>query len=700
MSTIWVKEFTGGLDSRRLPETATGGTLITAQDGHINRGGELEKRAAFVPTYTLPAGQTKNLAAVPAGLVVFGDTAPPANMPVGVSYQRLQHPDGLTALSRVLSYDRYASKIYAAAEFVDGARHHFYNAVRVLAWYDGRARAAITVSGGASSSSLNSLKVNGVDIISAGVNWSGNDVAFAAAIAAAINSDTTTPDYTATSNGATVNIIAGTAGTGSNDLGVTYTETALTVSPASGTFALTGGVDTTNAAPASGSVEITGGVGTDTMTMLEVNGVDILGATVTWTSSNANTASLIADQVNNFTSTPDYSATVKDAVVTITAVDDGSALNGQTFVPTVTGTFGIGNIQALAGGVDAKAVYVPGTFVKTKGSRMHSVSGPNAHYSGIQQPTQWTSDAIGAGLTDLSTQAENSENLKSIGVYQGNMVYFADLTTQIWSIDSDPTLNKQSQILSNTGTTCPRSVTKYGDNDLMYLDESGVRSIRARDASNAAITTDIGTPIDTLITAKLRALSTDDRLVKVIGLINPIDGRFWLCFPDEIFVFTRYDGSRVSAWSTYKPTYYDQNGTLQSFTIDDAVVNGRRVYLRGGDTIYCYGGVSTGLQTDDTACIGRVPYLDHNTPTVDKQWEGIDVACRGTWKVEAFMDPTEAGFNTSDTVATVTDTTFTGLTIPFQHTSTHISLQFTSQGAGDARLASFAIRLKSDKPDD
>lgn len=699
MSTIWAKEFTGGLDSRRLPETAAGGTLIVAQDGHINRGGEVEKRAAFVPTYTLPAGETKNLAAVPGGLITFGDGTPPT-MPTGVAYQRLQHSDGLTALARVLSWDRYASKIYAAAEFADGGRFHFYDAVRVLAWYDGRARISFTISSGSSGASLDTLLVNGVSIISSAVDWAADDVSFAADIAAAVNSDTTTPDYTATSSGTTVNIVAADAGTASNDLGVTYTKTGtLTISPASGAFALSGGVDVTNAAAASGSVEVTGGVGTDTLTMLELNGVDILGATVTWTSSNANTATLIADQINNWTSTPDYSASVSGTVVTITAVDNGASLNGQTFVPTMTGTFGLGNIQALAGGVDAKAVYVPGTFVKVKGSRMHSVSGPNAHYSGIQQPTLWTGDAIGAGLTDLSTQAENSENLKAIGVYQGYMVYFADLTTQIWTIDSDPTLNKQQQILSNTGTTCPRSVTKYGDNDLMYLDESGVRSIRARDASNAAITTDIGTPIDTLITAKLRALSSDDRLVKVIGLINPLDGRFWLCFPDEIFVFTRYDGSRVSAWSTYRPTYYDADGALQTFAIDDAVVFQRRVYLRGGDTVYCYGSLSTGLQTDVTACIARVPYLDHGDPVADKEYEGVDVACRGTWKVEAFMDPSENGFATSDVIGTVVDTSFTGPTIPLRGKSTHISLQFTSQGAGDARLAAFAIRLVTDKDD-
>lgn len=693
MGTIWVKEFTGGLDSRRLPEAAAGGTLITGQDGHINRGGEFEKRAAFVPTYTLPSG-TKNLAAALTGLTVFGDAPRPA-VPSGILYQRLQHPDGATALSRVLSYDRYAGKLYVAAEFSDGSRYHFYDGVRVSAWYDGRAHASFTVAG-ATGNSLDTLLVNGVDIIGGAVNWTTDDAHTAALIAAAVNTSVSSPDYTATADGSTVNIVAVTPGVAGNNLAVTYTVTGLTVSPASG-FKTAGGVDTTDAAAGTFSFEITGGTANvaNQITVLLFNSVDVLGAAVTHTGDNTTTAAAVATQINNFTSAPDYTATSSGAVVTVKAVDAGATLNGQTPAPTVTGDFAVGNVQAMAGGVDARAVYVPGTFVKTIRSRVNSVSGPNAHGSGIKAPTQWTTDAVGAFFADLSTYAEESENLTSIGVYQGLVAYFAERTVQIWSIDSDPTNNAQKQVLSNTGTASPRSVTKFGDNDLFYLDESGVRSIRARDASNAAATTDLGTPVDTLITAKLRALTAADRL-KVVGLINPVDKRFWLVFPDQIFVFTFYEGSKISAWSTYKPTYL-VGGVVTPFTIDDVAVYQRRVYLRGGNRVFCYGGAPTGLATDATAAVARVPYLDGGTPTINKEWDGLDVACRGVWKIDAYMQPNEAGFAAFDTIGTVTDTTYNGPKVPINGTSTHISLQFTSQGDGDARLSSCAIRYVGDK---
>jgi hypothetical protein len=43
MSTIWIKEFIGGLDTRRMPATTPGGVLLRGVDGHITRGGEFEK---------------------------------------------------------------------------------------------------------------------------------------------------------------------------------------------------------------------------------------------------------------------------------------------------------------------------------------------------------------------------------------------------------------------------------------------------------------------------------------------------------------------------------------------------------------------------------------------------------------------------------------------------------------------------------
>lgn len=130
MGTIWVRQFVGGLDGRRLPETTSGGSLIRARDGHINRGGEVEQRAKFVKVYDLPGG-TIGLAADSEGIIVFGSGAEPGGMPAGVTYQRLQHPDGAIAIDNVLSTDLFADKVYAAARFGNDGRYNFYDGSRV-----------------------------------------------------------------------------------------------------------------------------------------------------------------------------------------------------------------------------------------------------------------------------------------------------------------------------------------------------------------------------------------------------------------------------------------------------------------------------------------------------------------------------------------------------------------------------------------
>ena len=47
MPYILVEDFRGGLDTRRMNVTATPGTLVTLENAHITRGGEIEKRPAF-----------------------------------------------------------------------------------------------------------------------------------------------------------------------------------------------------------------------------------------------------------------------------------------------------------------------------------------------------------------------------------------------------------------------------------------------------------------------------------------------------------------------------------------------------------------------------------------------------------------------------------------------------------------------------
>lgn len=692
MGEIWVREFTGGLDTRRMAETTPGGVLIQAVNGHISRGGEFEKRAAFVSTYTLPAN-TKGLAFMRTGLVVFGSAAPPV-MPVGVAYQRLQHPDGTTALLSVPSFDLYSGKIYAVGVFADGSRQHYYDGVRVEDWFDGRARAtfrvtaggveaatpavgSITITGGTlgGGNQISTVKVDGVTITSGAIAHTGSNATTADAVAANINSTTSVPDYYAVAAGALVGIGALTAGTSSNGFVVSATV---------GGDATTGG-----ATPLAGGDD--GGV--SVLTGITVDGQNIIFSTVEWASNNADTAQAVADAINAAATSPEYTAIANGDQVVILAADPGAATNGKVVLVTLDNGFGITpatNI-AMGGGADLDDTFEPGEFVKTIGSKIYSTSGPNMHFSGIKLPTGWTTDNVGAGFIDMSSESSGSEELTALANYQNSVAVFAETVIQIWYVDPDPSLNRKSQVLNNTGTGSPKSVTQFGDNDLFYLNESGLRSLRARDASNAAATTDIGVPVDTLITSVLSAMSTEARQ-NIIGLIEPRDGRFWLIMGTRIFVFSFFSGAEVSAWSEYLP----------GFTIDEAVVFGRRVYLRSGNTIYVYGGLGSTLTYDATEAVAQIPYLDADKPWQSKDLTGIDVAAQGEWKIYVAMNPNnlEAQDAIGVVADVIADTTFNDGRIPAEGKSTHFSLIFKSQNDGYAKLGSCVIHFEADGDED
>jgi hypothetical protein len=242
--------------------------------------------------------------------------------------------------------------------------------------------------------------------------------------------------------------------------------------------------------------------------------------------------------------------------------------------------------RSLANGSDQTASYQPGGFVKTISKKVYAVSGPNLHFSGIAAPTKWKTDAVGAGFIDLSSETSGSEELLAIAKYQDRIAVFAERVVQIWFVDPDPTLNRQSQSLSNTGTISGNSVTQFGDSDLFYLDESGLRSLRARDASNAAATNDVGVLIDPLIVDELASMTIDERR-RITGLIEPAEGRFWLALKDNIYVYSFYPGAKVSAWTTYTPTIVDEDGQAVALNTTQMDVFQRRVYLRSGVPASC-----------------------------------------------------------------------------------------------------------------
>jgi hypothetical protein len=474
MADIWVREFTGGLDVRRLAETSPGGTLIRAVNCHVNRGGEIEQRADFIKLYTAPLNSTVGLAQDRNGLIVFGHIPTgPTDLPSYMRYMQLQHPTG-EALVGVPHWTLFEGRVQAIGAFADGTNYLFDDGVRVT--------------------------------------------------------DTNAPPNRAGSE---------------------------------------------------------------------------------------NPSALLTYQEKLFVG-----------------------------------------------------------------------AGPVLFFSAISAPANFT--GTGSGFIDMSTHARGADDLTALVRYQEFAAVFSRRTIQIWFLDPDPNLSRQAQVLTNTGTITAKSLVEYGDSDVFYLDQSGIRSLRARDSSNNAFTTDIGSPIDSLVT---EAIGANVSGTPAVGVIEPQDGRMWMAMRDKIFVFSYFPGSQVSAWTTYEP----------GFEVDEMLTFQDRVYLRSGEDFYVYGSLSGPYQySEDTRAEAWLPYLDADRPAQQKRVRGIDVACRGEWELRLATDP--QNLNASDLIGRVTGTTFAHMQIPVQGHGTHLSVRaVATEPAGPnkpAILSSVVIHHNLDADED
>ena len=684
MPYILVEDFRGGLDTRRMNVTATPGTLVTLENAHITRGGEIEKRPAFVELANLPSNTT-GLAASGGQIYVFGDAAESSvtfapGTPSNINYIRLQHPSG-EALTDILSVDFYNGQVYAAAQFSDGRIYHFFDGTRITDWFDGRARATIEITGGTNGGTnatatfeitggtsnpgdnLRVLRVNNENVIDNPVPHTGDNNTTASNVATAItNGDS---DYTATASGATVTITAPSFGISFNG------------------YQVTSGVD--GAFTIGNIVHMSGGID-NAVTDITVNGVSIIGGQVEWETSHSATALELADAINNFPSAPEYEATAVNQFVNIIAKESGSSFNNYAIAVSVAGNvttaFDPTTQNYLDGGANASAVqgYTPGPFVRPVKNKMYALSDSLLHFSAVDDPTEWNDGSLGAGFINLANNAKGSEDLKAIANYFDNIAVLAEQAVQIWFVDADEDLNQQIQVLNNTGTIAPDSVVEFGDNDVFYLSLSGVRSLRSRDSSNAAFVGDIGNPIDQLIVPEIQ----DDRALseKSKAILEPRDGRYMLALGDTIYVFSYFPSSQVSAWSTYKP----------GFVVDRWAYDGRQVLCRSGNTLYSLGGENGNIY-DSTSVTVQMPFLDASSPATHKDFMSIDVTCENVWDVALATDPQDITLH--EDVVTVYRTTYGLGRASITGYSTHVAPRLTCTKPGKAKIGNIAIHYSA-----
>lgn len=324
------------------------------------------------------------------------------------------------------------------------------------------------------------------------------------------------------------------------------------------------------------------------------------------------------------------------------------------------------------------------SFAFSYGNKVYLLAGPTAYFSGAGLPTTFNDPNVTtAGFVTLTDYFSTADNLVAMTPYQGRIAFFSRNNIQIWQVNADPTLWSQTQVLQNIGTMAALSVQSIGELDVMFLHDTGIRSLRVRDSSLNAYVDDIGSPIDLII----QALNlTDAERVASCGAVEPSSHRYWLFVRDTIYVFSAFRSSKVAAWGRYDATWSNA-GVQTAFVPQKMVTFKGQVYCRDAVALYRYGGTDNNTY-DNVVCTVETPFLDLKKPGTRRSARGIGVAMVGAWTIKAGMDSVSGIL---DTVYAASTQSFDQGIIPWSSQGTHVKFQAKTTGATAATLSEFVF---------
>ena len=683
MAYVEIGDFRAGMNRQRQRTSGAAGTLWVGKNVVLSRGGDVERVKKFVSVYTLPAG-TFGLQSIGSQLFVYGSADLAASTPAGVNYLRLTAP-GSPVMTRVLWSGAFDGASYVIAEFDNGDIHHFFGATRVSAWD----AASATNSSFISLASYLAAKVNADPEVTA--IPAGSDVIISARVpgtafpltAGAVNA-TGTDDQTATVSTVQANVVA------------------VAETRAAGTITITAG---------------TSDPGVNTISVLTVNGVDLLGVAVNFGLDNSATAVLLSAEINNQTATSGYSSAAAGAVVTITAnPGTGAAPNAHAIAITTTGDVTATTSGTVSGGVTAVApvrqiskVALGGTYealdtytISTNSAaykatgrasghatlgfvykkRIYFIANSLLYYTQLNDPTDITdaSASSGAGFINLTNDSEGAERLTSIAQYQEFVAIFSRSSIRIYDLQTDAQLNVLVQPLSNTGTYAPLSTLSFGNTDTMYLADTGLRSLQIRDLANAAFVNDVGSAIDPFLKEYVTSIP-EGVATAAVAALDTDDDRYFLAIGARIFVLSYFPSPKVAAWSFMEPGF-----TAQKFASAAGVF-----YARDATRVYAYGGLTKDVYPGAGEVIAEVsvPFIAARKVATWKSWSGLDIGCTGEWRVQMLVDPRNEAALVD--FGRVTGSTFADLDHYGVGYTPMVALKLTADKAGPATISNIVL---------
>jgi hypothetical protein len=483
------------------------------------------------------------------------------------------------------------------------------------------------------------------------------------------------------------------------------------------------------------------------ITSVTIDGVDILGSPVSWEQSHSYTMSKVKTQIDSYSSSTEYDISISGPTITFTGKPGtGKELNNKSVTMVVNGNIIVTGAAVFTGGVSAVAALPQKTrvtykalmgdipprgmkfgititpsdnptspiivgatrmadvfgkepsFVFTYKSKVYVGFGSVVYFSALNDCKKWGVYDLGSGFIDMSNNFGGREELTSCGVYQDKMVFFTERSLQTWYMDPDPSLNRQVQVIENSGCIAPESVISIGSTDLIYLSENGIRSVRARESTDSAYTNDIGSAIDETIISAMQEMDSGGDFNQFYThaskntakcSIDPIDGRLVMIMGKKAYVLSMFAGAGITAWSVYDSEEIEFASNMVQY-------NGRLYVCSHNEknnffySVYSYGGES-GQSYDSCLVDVEMPYLDASKPATYKEVKGVDITCNGNWSIYLGFDHTNVPAR--DLIANVSQSTFALGRVTATGYGTHIGPKFTNQSPGPAKIANFIVHF-------
>lgn len=331
--------------------------------------------------------------------------------------------------------------------------------------------------------------------------------------------------------------------------------------------------------------------------------------------------------------------------------------------------------------------------------KLYTADGKGFTFSALDDCTLWNSQSdTGAGSIDIQKVENTQESPVGLAVYQGFIATLMRQSAITYQVNADPALYARQQTLVNTGTFAPLSPQGIGELDVIYLSDTGFRSLRVRDSSQNAFVTDVGSAVDSLVVADFQALTLNNyplsKAIAACGIVEPTSNRYWCYLNGKIYVLSYFPSSKIVAWSTYTCTYNDPVfGNGQTFEPQKFLIYKGQVYClaksqSGALIVLQYGGAANNTY-DQTVAQGTTPWLDGRTPGTLKTFEAIDAGLSGAWMFSFGVDYVDESVDADPSVYTSPTYDFKRIGVP--GTGTHCRIGFQSSGSGPSVLGQLLV---------